>query len=93
MGVPIRDIANTNHFPFFLPMSNPIEINNISKDINIDALRGRSTVLSPNSSRKLSIHSNVLSQVYTNRMKAENKKFNWAEQIESQNFHLSYKSI
>ena len=34
-------------------MSNPIEINNISEDVNINVPRSRSTVLSPNSSKKV----------------------------------------
>jgi len=81
MGVLIRDIVNTNQFPFFLPMSNPIEINNISEDINMDMLRGRSFAPSPNSSRDSSIHSDISSQIYTDKMEVENVKLDWAEQV------------
>ena len=70
----IRDIANTNNFLFHLAISNPIEINNISENVNIDVLRGRSTTLSPNSSRESFIYSDLLSQLYTNRIEVENEK-------------------
>jgi len=72
MGAPIRDIVNTNQF--FLPTSNSIEINNISEDINMDALIGRSPAPSPNSLRNSSIHSDASSQIYTNKVEAENVK-------------------
>ena len=74
MGVPIRDIVNTNNFPFHSAMSNLIEINNISEDININVPRSRSTVLSPNFSKESSIHSDLSSQLYANRMEVENEK-------------------
>ena len=92
MEASIRDIVNTNQFPFFLPMSNPIEINNIFENINIDALRGRSFVLSPNSLRDSSIHSDALSQIYTNKIEVENVKLDQAKQVEFQNFYLSCQS-
>ena len=76
MGASIRDIANINLFPFSLPIFNLIKFNNISEDINMDALRGRFTIPSPNSSRKLFTYSNISSQVYTNKIEAENKKLN-----------------
>jgi len=74
MGVPIRDIANTNSFPFHSAISNPIEINNISEDININVPRSRSTISSPNSSKESSIYSDLSSQLYANRMEVENEK-------------------
>jgi len=74
MGVPIRDIVNTNNFPFHSAMSNLIEINNISEDININVPRSRSTVLSPNFSKESSIYSDLSSQLYANRMEVENEK-------------------
>ena len=86
MGAPIRDIANTNNFPFRSAMSNPIEINNISEDVNMDVPRSRSTALSPSSSRESSTHSDLSYQLYADRMEAENEKFSWDEQVESQNF-------
>jgi len=84
--------VNTNQFPFFLPTSNPIEINNISEDINMDVLRGRFSAPSPNSSRDPSIHSDASSQIYANKIEVENVKLDWAEQVKFQNFHLSYQS-
>ena len=51
-----------------------IEINNISEDINMDALRERSPAPSPNSSRNSSIHSDTSSQIYANKVEAENMK-------------------
>ena len=93
MGASIREIVNTNNFPFHSAMSNPIEINNISEDVNMDVPRSRSTALSPNSSRESSTHSDLSSQLYADRMEAENEKLPWDEQVESQNFQLSYQSI
>ena len=55
-------------------MSNLIEINNISENVNIDVPRGRSTTLSPNSSRESFIYSDLLSQLYTDRIEVENEK-------------------
>ena len=81
--MPIRDIANTNNFPFHLAMSNPIEIKNISENVNIDVPRGRSTTLSPNSSRVSFIYSDLLSQLYTDRIEVENEKLFCDEQVES----------
>jgi len=93
MGVPIRDIANTNNFPFHSAMSNPIEINNISENVNMDVPRSRSTALSPKSSRESSTHFDLSSQLYADRMEAENEKLSWDKQVEFQNFQLSYQSI
>jgi len=42
MTVSNKDITNTNSFSFYLAMSYSIEVNNISEDINIDELRGKS---------------------------------------------------
>ena len=90
MGVLIRDIVNTNQFLFFLPMSNPIEINNISEDINMDVLRERFSTPSPNSSGDSSIHSDASFQIYADKIEVENMKLDWAEQVKSQNFYLLY---
>ena len=71
---------------FHSAISNPIEINNISEDVNMDVPRSRSTALSPNSLRESSTYSNLSSQLYADRMEAENEKFSWDKQVESQNF-------
>jgi len=60
--------------------------------VNTDVSKGRSFTPSPNSLRDFSIHSDTSSQIYANKIKVENIKLNWAEQVESQNFHLSYQS-
>lgn len=74
MSAPIRDIVNINEFIFNSAMSNLIEINNISENVNMDIPRGRSIMLSWNSSRKSSTHSDLLSQFYADRIEVENKK-------------------
>ena len=55
-------------------MFNPIEANNISENVNIDVLRGRSSAPSLNSSRDSFIYSDASSQIYTNKIEAENVK-------------------
>jgi len=45
-----------------------MEINTVSEDVNMNMLRGRSIVLSPNLSRELSTHSDLLSQLYVDKV-------------------------
>ena len=93
MSAPIRDIVNINEFIFNSAISNPIEINNIFENVNMDIPRGRSIMLSWNSSRESSTHSDLSSQLYTDKIEVENKKLSWEEQVEFQNFQLLYQSI
>ena len=93
MGVSTRDIVNINKFLFNSAMSNPIEINNISENVNIDIPRDRFIMLSWNSSKESFTHSDLSSQLYANRIEVENKKLSWEEQVEFQNFQLLYQSI
>jgi len=53
-------------------MSHFIELNVVSKDINIDLLRDRFNLLSPNLSRELSTHLNLSSISYMDRIEAQN---------------------
>ena len=68
-------------------------MNTASEDVNMNRLRGKSSVLSLNSSRELLTHLDLSSQLYINRMKVENEKLFWDKQVKSQNFQLSYQSI
>jgi len=62
-------------------MSYLIEMNTVSEDANMDRLGGRFSALSPNLSRELLIYSDLLSQLYANRMEVENKKLFWNRQV------------
>lgn len=72
MVVPSREIANINLSYYNSAMSNLMEVNPISEDINVDEPRGRSLSLSPNVSRGMSTHSDILSIPYVNRIEAQN---------------------
>lgn len=67
-------------------MSNLVNSNNVSEDIQMGAPRGRSTITSMNISRKLSIYSNT----YIAHIKAQNNNPNWANQMEAELFQLFY---
>jgi len=71
MAASNREIANT-YISFNNPdMPNLVEINTISKDVNIDKLRDRFLLSSLNVSKETLTHSNILSILYINRMEAQ----------------------
>jgi len=52
-------------------MSHSIKLNVVSKDINIDLLRDKFNLLSPNLSRELSTHLDLSSISYIDRVEAQ----------------------
>jgi len=90
MVVSNREIVNTNLFAPTSAMSNLCDINGVSEDINMDALRDRTTIASTNSSRDLSVLSKVSSMEYHDCMEVQNDDPNWANQTKAENFYLSY---
>jgi len=93
MIVPIREIANKNSFLCKSAMFHSMEMNTVSKDVNMNRPRDRSSMLSLNSLRELLTYSDLSSQLYANRMEVENEKLFWDKQVKSQNCQLSYQSI
>jgi len=83
MVTPIREIANENSCLCKSAMSHSMEINTVFKDVNIDRPRGKSSVPSLKLSKELLIYSDLLSQLYTDRVEVENEKLFWNEQVES----------
>jgi len=71
MVVPSREM-NINLSHYNSAMSNLMEVNPISEDINMDKPRSRSLSSSPNVSRGMSTHSDILSIPYVNRIEAQN---------------------
>ena len=59
-------------------MSNLANSNNISKNIQMGASRGRLILTSMNTSRELSIQSNTSSMTYHDHMDIQNNNPNWA---------------
>ena len=59
-----REIANTYIYFNNPAMSNLVEINTISKDVNIDKLRDRSLLSSPNVSKETLTYSNIVYSLY-----------------------------
>lgn len=74
-------------------MSNLVEVNNFSEDINIDKLKGRSMILSHISLRVTLAYLDILYISYVNRMKAQNNNLSWFNQTEQENFQLLYSSL
>jgi len=72
MVVPNREFANINSFTTSLAISNLINSNSISKNIQIGAPRGRSTITSMNSLRVLSVLSKASSVQYVAHIEAQN---------------------
>ena len=75
---PNREIVNKYPFIFSSAMSNQVEIKNISKDINMDKLRGRSSIQSKAISRVMLAFSTTFLQPYVNRIEAQNNNPDWA---------------
>ena len=90
MVAPNRKIANTNLFTTTLVMSNPAESKDVSKDIQIDAPRNRSTIASTNSSIESSVLSKAFSIEYSACMETQSADPNWANQTKDELFKLLY---
>ena len=90
MVVPNREIVNTNYFLTTSAMSNSVEAKCISENINIDKPRGRSTLISRNMSRVVSVHSDLLSIPYIEQIENQSNNSSWFNQTEQKNFQLSY---
>ena len=88
-----REIVNIKSFLNISVMSNLVEVNNFSEDINIDKLKGRSMILSHISLRVTLAHLDILYISYVNRMKAQNNNLSWFNQTEQENFQLLYSSL
>jgi len=71
MAASNREIANTYISFNNLDMPNLVEINTISKDVNIDKLRDRFLLSSPNVLKETLTYSNILSIPYINRIEAQ----------------------
>jgi len=72
MVVPNREIVDINSFTYNSAMSNSMEPNAISKNVNMDLLRGRSNLSSSNLSRESLAYSNLSSVPYVDRIEAQN---------------------
>ena len=70
MVVPNRETANINYFFTTSVMINPVEANCISKNINIEKSRNKSTFPSMSTLRVLSTLSKILSTLYINQIEA-----------------------
>jgi len=90
MIVPNKEIANINSLITSSVMSNLANSNYISENIQMGALRDRSTVTSVNSLRELSVLSKASSVEYTAYIEAQNNDSSWANQTEDELFQLSY---
>jgi len=90
MVMPNREIANINLSSYNSAMSNSMEVNAISEDINMDEPRGRSLLSSPNTSKGMSAHSDLSSIPYVDRIEAQNNDSSWFNQTEQEHFQLSY---
>ena len=66
-----REIANTNSFLNFSAMSNLVEANNISEDINMDEPRDRFMISSRVILKATLAHSDILSILYVERMEVQ----------------------
>jgi len=67
----IREIVNKNSFLYKSATFYSIEMNTVFKDVKMNRMRGRSSMLSLKSSRESSIYSNLLFQLYADRIEAK----------------------
>jgi len=72
MVAPNREIANRNSFNTSSAMSNQVEAEYISEDIEMDELRGRFAIPSKATSRAILAFSTTSSVPYVERMEAQN---------------------
>ena len=72
MVVANKEFANINLSYHNSAIFNSMKVNAISKDINMDELRGIFLLLSPNISRGMSTHSDILFISYIDRMETQN---------------------
>ena len=90
---PNREIMNTNIISSISAMSNSLESKAISENIQISASRGKTTVLSTNSSRESSVISKASSVKYATCMEAQSIDLNWTNQTKDKFFRLSYATL
>ena len=64
-------------YKIFLLQFSYVSLNAISKDINMDKLKGRSKLLSQNSLRESLVHSDLSFVLYIDRMEAQNDNPFW----------------
>ena len=74
----------------FLAMSNPVEVNYILENINMDELRGRSMTSSRNISRALLAHLDISLIPYIENMEIQSNDYFWFNQTKQKNFQLLY---
>jgi len=72
-----REIVNTNSSFYDSAMFYLIEVNAISKDINMDKMKGRFFSLSPKSSKELLAHSYLFFVLYIDRIEIQNNNSSW----------------
>ena len=90
MVAPNREFVNINFITNNSTMSHSMDSNTVSEDINMDLLRSRSNLSSPNLSRESSSHLDLSSVPYV-RMEIQNNDPFWADQVDSpQDFQLLY---
>jgi len=70
MIVPNREIVNINIFSSSSAMSNSLESIAIPEDIQMNAVRGKSTIFSMNLSKEFFVLSKSSSIIYTTHMEA-----------------------
>ena len=87
-----REITNTNHFSFTSAMSTSDGFNNISKNVYMDVLRGRSNMSSSNHFRELLVYSSISYILYEVRMETQSNNPTWIRQIKTKIFNLLYVS-
>jgi len=73
-------------------MSSLNNTNNVSEDINMDSPKGRSNIISRNSSREHSTASSVSSVAYSKQMEIQNDDPNWTNQTDVELFNIPFSS-
>jgi len=92
MIAPNREIVNINSLSTFSTMYNSLRPNVVSEDVCMNVLIQRSNTLSLNLSREFSAYSSIFLVLYEDHMEAQNNNFSWADQMDAENFQLSYKT-
>jgi len=71
MVAPNREIMNINFSSYNSAISHLVEVNTISKDININKLRGKFKLSNLNSFRESLVHLDISSISYMDRIEAQ----------------------
>ena len=71
MIAPNREIMNINLSSYNSSISHLVKVNTISKDININKLRGKFKLFNLNFFRESLVHSDISSISYMNRIEAQ----------------------